>query len=294
MAKQISESKASASKITPMIVIEEPESFLHPAAQAEFGKVIQHLATTFEVQVIVTTHSPYMLSIDNPGANILLKRRIHYNQALETVHVHTSGDDWMQPFGQALGLDAEEFKPWKQLFLSPKDALLLVEGDTDKEYFELLRDPAHGLGQLTFEGEITTYDGTGSLSNTVLLRYIKNRHDRIFVTYDLDCEKQVEKNLKALELEKNKEYCGVGINQAGKRNIEGLLPESVVKKVHAENSDLVQAALNGTADERKSARNRLKRLLLEEFRNTAVPGDEHFKHFYRLTKVINKALTATP
>ena len=36
-AKQVGDSEASASKITPVIIIEEPESFLHPAAQAEFG-----------------------------------------------------------------------------------------------------------------------------------------------------------------------------------------------------------------------------------------------------------------
>lgn len=42
-AKQLGESEASASKITPVIVIEEPESFLHPAAQAEFGRVLQDL-----------------------------------------------------------------------------------------------------------------------------------------------------------------------------------------------------------------------------------------------------------
>ncbi|MCB2037157.1 MAG: AAA family ATPase [Ottowia sp.] len=62
-AKQLSETEASASKLTPLIVIEEPESFLHPYAQAEFGRVLQDLAGEFGVQVIVTTHSPYLLSL---------------------------------------------------------------------------------------------------------------------------------------------------------------------------------------------------------------------------------------
>ena len=35
-AKQIAESLPSASKVTPIIIVEEPESFLHPLAQAEF------------------------------------------------------------------------------------------------------------------------------------------------------------------------------------------------------------------------------------------------------------------
>jgi len=48
------ESEPSASKITPVIIIEEPESFLHPSAQAEFGRVLHDFAEEFQVQVIVT------------------------------------------------------------------------------------------------------------------------------------------------------------------------------------------------------------------------------------------------
>lgn len=45
-ARQISESATSAEKITPILIIEEPESFLHPSAQAEFGRILQ--ATGFK------------------------------------------------------------------------------------------------------------------------------------------------------------------------------------------------------------------------------------------------------
>ena len=101
-AKQISESRASTSKITPVIVIEEPESFLHPAAQAEFGRILVDLAEEFQVQVIATTHSPYLLSIKTPESNILLQRRTDREQLLETDVVATSGENWMKPFGLRL------------------------------------------------------------------------------------------------------------------------------------------------------------------------------------------------
>ena len=48
-AKQVADSAASASKVTPIIVIEEPESFLHPSAQAEFGRILQDLSEEFGV-----------------------------------------------------------------------------------------------------------------------------------------------------------------------------------------------------------------------------------------------------
>ena len=289
-AKQLSESEASAGKITPVIVIEEPESFLHPAAQAEFGRVLQDLAEEFQVQVIVTTHSPYLLSIGSPESNILLERRLRYKQLQETQRVDTAGDNWMEPFSLALGLESEEFKPWKRLLLAASDSILLVEGDGDRDYFEMLRDEAHGPNRLHFDGEIVSYDGTGSLANTVLLRFIKNRHKKLFVTYDLDAEQVVAKTLNALGLQRRNDFLPVGINAAGKRCIEGLLPDSITNAIYGANSALVQAATSGTKDEQTSAKNNLKKLLLAEFKSKAVPGNEYFAGFYQLVKVINKAL----
>lgn len=289
-AKQLSESEASAGKITPVIVIEEPESFLHPAAQAEFGRVIHDLAEEFQVQVIVTTHSPYLLSLDSPESNILLKRRLRYKQLFETQRINTAGDNWMEPFSLALGLESEEIKPWKGLLLAPSSAILLVEGDVDREYFELLRDDKLGTNRLRFDGEIVSYDGTGSLANTVLLRFVKNRYEKIFVTYDLDAEDKVSKTLKALGLERKKHFLPIGSNAAGKRCIEGLLPDTVTEAVYGTNASLVRAATDGTKDEQTSAKNRLKGLLLEEFKRQAKPGANHYEGFYPIVKAINSAL----
>jgi energy-coupling factor transporter ATP-binding protein EcfA2 len=289
-ARQIGESEASAGKITPVIVIEEPESFLHPSAQAEFGRVLHDLAEEFQVQVIVTTHSPYLLSIQDPTSNILLRRRTIYKQLRDTERVQITADNWMAPFGQALGLDTDEFKPWKTLILSGSDAILLVEGETDKEYFEMLRDQAHGAQRLVVQGDIVPYEGTGALRNTVLLRFIKNRYRNLFVTFDLDAADQLEKPLQALQLEKGRHYLAIGVNAAGKKNIEGLLPDAVTTSVYAANPGLVQAATAGTKEEQDSAKNRLKKLLLDEFKRKAKPGGEYFGQFYPVVRAINKAL----
>lgn len=291
-ARQIGESEPSAGKITPVMIIEEPESFLHPSAQAEFGRVLQDLAEEFEVQVLVTTHSPYLLNLRDPASNILLRRRTLYRQLRDTERVDTAGDNWMAPFSQALGLDTEEFKPWKTMMLGRADVVLLVEGETDKEYFEMLRDPTHGANKLLIQGDdIVPYAGTGSLSNTVLLRFVKNRFGRFFVTFDLDAASRIEKTLRSLELTKNKHYVPIGLNAAGKKNIEGLLPDKVKRAVFGANPSLVEAATAGDKDEQESAKNNLKKLLLAEFKAQARPGPEYFGHFYSLTKVINKALS---
>lgn len=289
-ARQIGDSEPSASKITPVIIVEEPESFLHPSAQAEFGRVLQDLAEEFQVQVLVTTHSPYLLSLKEPRANVLLRRRTAYRQPRETERVDTSGDNWMAPFGHALGLDTDEFRPWKSMLLTAGDAVILVEGETDKEYFEMLRDPKHGAERLAVQGEIVPYEGTGALSNTVLLRFVKNRHPRFFVTFDLDAADRIEKTLKALQLEKGRHYLPIGLSAPGKRNIEGLLPDVVTTAVYGKNPEVVQAATSGTKEEQESAKQNLKRLLLDEFKKQAKPGHEFYGRFYAVAKAINKAL----
>ncbi|MCK7592921.1 ATP-dependent nuclease [Pseudomarimonas salicorniae] len=293
-AKQISELEASASKLTPLIVIEEPESFLHPYAQAEFGRVLQDLSEEFQIQVLVTTHSPYLLSQTNPSSNALLSRKTHYGALRATQRVDSSGDNWMAPFGQALGMSSDEFKPWKALFGSQSESVLLVEGETDREYFEMLRDPAHANNSLQFVGDIIPYDGVGTLKNTILLRFIRSRYERLFITFDLDMRSDVERSLSSLGLKKDVDFLPIGTDSAGKRAIEGLLPESVHRTVFSENPSIVMAATSGTREERESARNQLKRKCLEAFKLTAKPGPEHFGGFYKVVKTINAALKRPP
>nr|WP_281719726.1 AAA family ATPase [Nitrosomonas nitrosa] len=289
-AKQISESAASVDKITPIMIVEEPESFLHPSAQAEFGRILNDLAREFDVQVIVTTHSPYLLNMNEPSANILLQRKTHYNRQQGTERINTASDDWAKPFALALGLETEQLSPWKNLIIRSSKYPLLVEGEHDKEYFSLLRNPEHGSDRLEFDGDIESNEGTGSLQNTVLLRLLKTRNERIFVTYDLDAEHEVEKHLKAVGLEKGKHYLPIGQNIAGKKSIEGLLPEKVLATVYGTHAALVQTATSGAdKEEQKKAKAALKKLLLAEFKRSAKPGED-YRLFHSTARGIGKAL----
>ncbi len=291
-AHQVSQATTSPSKITPIIVIEEPESFLHPSAQAEFGRILQDLSEEFKVQVIASTHSPYMLSQKKPESNILLARKVTHSRMKETIRVNTTGDNWMRPFGEALGIDNSEFSLWKDVFFNSTECILLVEGEIDQEYFELLRDEKHGPNRLDFLGEVYPYCGCGNLKNTVLLRFLKNRYERIFVTYDLDSEKEIEPLLTPLGFHRGKQYAPVGLNAIGKRSIEGLLPEQIKQAVNNAHHDLVDQLMSPEKSERDSAKSRLKKFYLEEFKSKAVAGEEDFKNFYQLARVITKVLKA--
>lgn len=287
-AKQVSQSETSASKVTPVVMIEEPECFLHPSAQAEFGRILRDLAEEFQVQVIITTHSPYMLSHQNPASNVLLNRRVVKKQKLDTVIEEVSGNQWAKPFALALGVSGSELMPWRELFFAAADSIFLVEGPIDKAYFDLLRGEEHGENRFRFTGEIFAYDGCSSLTNTLLVRFIKNKYTRVFITFDLDALSQVEKTLHSLDLAKDADYMALGVDSAGKRSIEGYLPDSIVNAVTAANTDLVRALSSDNKDESKDAKRKLKDKYLAEFKASAKPGSNDFAGFYPLVKKLNK------
>jgi putative ATP-dependent endonuclease of OLD family len=287
-AKQVSQSETSASKVTPVVMIEEPECFLHPSAQAEFGRILRDLAEEFKVQVIITTHSPYMLSHQDPASNVLLNRRVINKQKRETVIEEVSGNQWAKPFALALGVSDTELIPWRELFFAAVDSIFLVEGPIDKAYFDLLRGEEHDENRFRFAGEIFAYDGYSSLTNTLLVRFIKNKYARVFITVDLDALPKVENTLQSLDLKKDTDYTALGINNAGRRSIEGYLPDGIVNAVNGANTDLVRALSSDNKDESKDAKRKLKEKYLAEFKASAKPRSDDFAGFYPLVKKLNK------
>jgi putative ATP-dependent endonuclease of the OLD family len=290
-AKKASELLEESERITPVVVIEEPESFLHPSAQAEFGRMLQDLAQEFQVQVFVTTHSPYMLSLQSPVANILLARRMDRARMLGTMQIPTEGANWMEPFGRVLGIDNDAFEAWRNILFRPTQELLLVEGDLDVEYVNILRDEIHGESALKFKGEVFPYGGVGFFANTVLLKFVLGRYKRVLITFDLDRRQEVEKSLLQLSLKLGKDFVPVGLDKPGYRDIEGLLPDAIRATVYAKHPDLVTHAQSAEKD-RDKARRQLKRLHLDEFKLVAKPKTKDFAGLYELTKSLNKALAS--
>ena len=60
--------------------------------------------------------------------------------------------------------------------------------------------------------------------------FLKNKYKKIVVTCDLDVEDEIKNILIALGFEKGKNYFPIGLNEAGQRNIEGLVPDAIKKK----------------------------------------------------------------
>lgn len=289
-AKKAQGNTADSERITPIVILEEPESFLHPSAQAEFGRILQALSAELGIQVIVATHSPYLLSHKNPESNVLVDRNFSPRAKEKgSIVVDTTGDNWYEPFALSLGINGLDFGPLKETIFNESSEILLVEGEYDKEYLELLRDDRHGSKKLNFEGEIYPYGGADNLKNTVLLRFIKNRYSKFLVTIDMDRFHSLKKSLETIGIKENENLIQIGINQTGKKCIEGLLPKSTLQKVYSENPDLVQASMENSS-EKKDAQNKLKKLFVEQFKSEMEYTEDYFGEFYKLTKKLNKLL----
>ena len=86
----------------------------------------------------------------------------------------------------------------------------------------------------------------------------------------------------------NVDFLAIGKSDIGKQCIEGLIPQKVYSIVYANEPDLAQKAIMATGEEQKSAKNEIKKKLIEEFKKQPVEYDM-YKDLYELIKKINKA-----
>lgn len=284
-------SKDDQNRITPIVMIEEPESFLHPSAQAEFGRVLRTLANDLKIQTIVTTHSPYMLCQENVSANVLLTRRLHRGKLKETQRVALEEDTWMEPFSEILGLDNSEFTAWKEILSTGKNCVLLVEGELDKKYLEHIHSLKLPGFQLPEGLDIVAYEGKDALKNTILLKFIIQKFKKVFVTFDLDAKQELEKTMHQIGLKDGEDYLAVGVNKPGKQCIEGLVPDRILSVVYSTQTDLVMQLSAQDPKERKSAKSSLKQKILAAFQSDKAISNEDLKAFSSLFKSINARMS---
>lgn len=288
-AKRI-KSKVDPNRITPFVMIEEPESFLHPSGQAEFGRVLRKLAKELEIQIIVTTHSPYMLSQEDVKCNVLLDRKIFRNKLKQTEKVELEESNWMTPFSLILGLDNSEFEGWKTVLTTNNKAVLLVEGEIDKKYLEHINSLNHAKFKIPNNVEIVAYGGKDALKNSILLKFIIQKFEKVLITFDLDAKSELERIMKQINLIEGKQYISIGINKPGQECIEGLVPDSIRAEVFSKNTDLVMKLSAQDTIARKSAKNEIKQKILDSFTRKRVSVEE-LKNFQTLFKVITQELS---
>lgn len=262
-ARQASRDINSSARFAPILIIEEPEAFLHPLAQSNFGRVIEDLSEEFGIQIIVTTHSPYLLNRKSPQANLLIEREVKRGKQYKSCLVDTSADNWMEPFALSLGVTSAELSPWHGLLSANAECNLVVEGEVDKKYLEAYT--AKNPNILPESISINPIGGKDKLNDISMIRFISKFSKKVVFLLDLDAADALEARFEGAGLRKGKDFLFAGKDVSGKRRIEGLLPDELTREVFTENGDLVMGMQSNKSDEKKSASSKIKIKLLEKF-----------------------------
>lgn len=119
-----------------LFAVEEPESFLHPSAQESLRTDLEELTTRSDVALIVTTHSPHILS-RSPLSRIFAIEKTP--AGVTCLSGAIAGSDDHAPLIAALYPDPL-YARWLDrchALADEAELLLVVEGYTDRRYIEL-------------------------------------------------------------------------------------------------------------------------------------------------------------
>jgi predicted ATP-dependent endonuclease of OLD family len=182
------------SRRSMVIAIEEPESFLHPEAQMGVRKALEELASRNDISVLVTTHSPLMLSRKSTARISALKKNLEGETLLENT---IQGDE--SHASVVSTLYGRSLLPYILEAILPSettsDCVLIVEGYTDKFYIEHAMKITNNEGLLAgFEIRHSTGAHAAAL-DALLLRRVTGGVAKVTVLFDYDDEGKAARDL---------------------------------------------------------------------------------------------------
>lgn len=98
-------------KIKSFRIIEEPEAHLYPQAQKKLVELMALVINKTESQIIITTHSPYILSILN---NLLMYSEVIENQpnAVKEIKAHFGTQDLKEEASEKINLTSKQVQAY--------------------------------------------------------------------------------------------------------------------------------------------------------------------------------------
>src|SRR3989344_9242142 len=193
--------------VTNLLLIEEPEVFMHPQMEKKIANVLYTLAESGHAQVICTTHSPIMIRLVEKQKSLIRLLRNEDNK-LRSIQVKEdifAGDQEEKKKTLRMVMDFDSSV--KELFFAKR--VILLEGDTEYMTFPIVADLL-GVFETT-ESKIKKDDVTlvncRSRNNIPIFQEVLNFFEIDYgVVHDLEGQGATEgKNQEILELLNNEE-----------------------------------------------------------------------------------------
>ncbi|MHA1401957.1 MAG: ATP-dependent nuclease [Candidatus Heimdallarchaeaceae archaeon] len=132
LAEQLREEKDTTGLKRPfLLLVEEPEIFLHPSVLGTMRNALEEISSTN--QVLIATHSPSMISRNNLSNVILVRKTMKEDEKGKTVKLNKDGEQLDQPNEKRLRHLLEYQRSSKFLFANK---VIVVEGPSDVVLFE--------------------------------------------------------------------------------------------------------------------------------------------------------------
>lgn len=127
--------KTLANEEPRILLVEEPESFLHPPAVRAAREALYKIADLANWQVMITTHSPIFIDVSKPHTTIV---RVEKQCDSATKIFSTDKAEFDDDERERLQMIRNCHPTINEFFFS--DKVILVEGDTEQAVFSELKD----------------------------------------------------------------------------------------------------------------------------------------------------------
>lgn len=196
-------------------LLDEPDTHLHVRAQLDLVKTVEGFSSAGN-QVILTTHSPFIVNAAKPSQVRLLVRE-NGSTAIKSL---ASDPNQSSKILRALGVENTH------LFFSRK--IVIVEGETEESFLpaQYLKQTNHTLSS----GLIKTINVRGVQNIVGFSRAILELHDRnrIYILCDNDASPELQELINQLNVPQNNKF------QVGTKEFEDAFHPSVLHRVWAE------------------------------------------------------------
>lgn len=146
--ENIVDQQINAEQRSTILLFEEPELYLHPHVIRELKKALKKISEQDKWQVILTTHSPFMIDIaDNTKSLILIKRNVQTNlpEKVQLINDPFINHEGLFDEREALRATLDFHPTVSESFFAKR--VVLVEGDSEIAIFKLSKDVLTAMGE---------------------------------------------------------------------------------------------------------------------------------------------------